>query len=95
MQDTAIDLTKRNLKKRSILYIFKISIKRCLQIKVTVELRCPKNHLKDEAIGKKITKWWVEQNLGILVVINYELISISSTEDIKCFQQQTIHVSAL
>lgn len=51
-------------------------------------------HLKDDAIGKRKIKLWVEQTLGILVVINYELVSISSTESIKNFQQQKIHVSA-
>lgn len=66
----------------------------CLQFKVTDEWRCLKNHLKDDAIGKRKTKLGVEQNLGILVAINYELVSVSSTESIKYFQQQTIHVSA-
>lgn len=51
--------------------------------------------LKDDAIGKRKSKLCVEQTLGILVVINYELVSISSTtESIKNFQQETVHVSA-
>lgn len=68
VQDIATDLTKR---KRSIIYIFKIIFKRCFQVKVTAGLRYLRNHLKDEVIGKRKTKWCIERNLRLLVVINY------------------------